>query len=108
MGAAAAEAADVVVVTDDNPRSEDPAVIRAAVLAGARAAAATSGAEVIEEPSRSAAIGRALRLAGVGDWVAILGKGHETGQQLAGSTVAFDDVEAVGVEWTRIAGSVDA
>ncbi|MGV8908892.1 MAG: UDP-N-acetylmuramoyl-L-alanyl-D-glutamate--2,6-diaminopimelate ligase [Propionicimonas sp.] len=108
MGAAAAEAADVVVVTDDNPRSEDPAVIRAAVLAGARKAAATTGADVIEEGSRSAAIARALRLAGPGDWVAVLGKGHETGQQLAASTVPFDDVAVVKAEWARIAGGADA
>ena len=95
MGAAAAQGADVVVVTDDNPRSEEPAAIRAAVLAGARDAAARSGADVIDGGERSEAIGLALRLAGAGAWVAVLGKGHEAGQQLADRTVAFDDVETV-------------
>jgi len=108
MGAAAAAAASVVVVTDDNPRSEDPAAIRAEVLAGARAAAAASGAEVIESGDRSAAIGRALGLAGPGDWVAVLGKGHETGQQLADRTVAFDDAAVVRREWARAGGGTDA
>jgi UDP-N-acetylmuramoyl-L-alanyl-D-glutamate--2,6-diaminopimelate ligase len=108
MGAAAAAGAAVVVVTDDNPRSEDPAAIRAAVLAGARATAATSGAEVIDGGGRSAAIGRALGLAGAGDWVAVLGKGHETGQQLARRTIAFDDVEVVKAEWARVSGGADA
>ncbi len=102
MGAAAAEGADVVVVTDDNPRSEEPAAIRAAVLAGAREAATRTGAEVIDGGGRSEAIATALRLAGPGAWVAVLGKGHETGQHLADRTVAFDDVEVVKAEWARI------
>ena len=53
-------------------------------------------------------IARALRLAGVGDWVAVLGKGHETGQHLADRTVPFDDVDVVKLEWTRIARGADA
>jgi len=108
MGAAAAEGADVVVVTDDNPRSEEPAAIRAAVLAGAREAASRTGAEVIDGGGRSEAIATALRLAGAGAWVAVLGKGHETGQHLAGRTVAFDDVAVVRAEWARISRGADA
>jgi UDP-N-acetylmuramoyl-L-alanyl-D-glutamate--2,6-diaminopimelate ligase len=108
MGAAAAEGADVVVVTDDNPRSEDPATIRAAVLAGAREMAARTGAEVIDGGERTAAITTALRLAGPDGWVAVLGKGHEAGQQLADRTVAFDDVAVVESAWARITGGADA
>jgi UDP-N-acetylmuramoyl-L-alanyl-D-glutamate--2,6-diaminopimelate ligase len=90
MGAAAARGADLVVITDDNPRTEDPAAIRAAVRAGAEAAAA-SGAKIIEVAGRRSAIGEAVRLAGPGDVVAVLGKGHERGQELNGETVPFDD-----------------
>lgn len=102
MGAAAAQGAQVVVVTDDNPRSEDPAEIRAAVLDGAREAARDSGAEVIDGGIRSEAIALALRLAGPNDWIAVLGKGHETGQQLADRTVPFDDVTAVNAAWSQL------
>lgn len=91
MGAAAARAAQVVIVTDDNPRSEDPAAIRAAVLGGAREAAQATGAQVIDGGDRAAAIGLALSLAQPGDWVAILGKGHETGQQVGAVRIDFDD-----------------
>ncbi|MFP5417489.1 MAG: UDP-N-acetylmuramoyl-L-alanyl-D-glutamate--2,6-diaminopimelate ligase [Actinomycetes bacterium] len=96
MGQAAARASDIVVVTDDNPRSEDPAAIRAAVLAGARG---VSGADVIDGGDRRSAIVAALRLAGPGDWVALLGKGHETGQEIAGTTSPFDDVAVVREVW---------
>ncbi|TDC43732.1 UDP-N-acetylmuramoyl-L-alanyl-D-glutamate--2,6-diaminopimelate ligase [Micromonospora sp. KC213] len=89
MGAAAAEGADVVVVTDDNPRTEDPAVIRAEVLAGAYAAG--TAARIIEVPGRRAAIDEAVRLAEPGDVVAVLGKGHERGQEIAGEVHPFDD-----------------
>ncbi len=91
MGAAAAHAADVVVVTDDNPRSEDPASIRAAVLAGARAAARTSAAEVVEVPDRAQAIRYAVGSAGPGDVLLVAGKGHEQGQEVAGQVHPFDD-----------------
>jgi UDP-N-acetylmuramoyl-L-alanyl-D-glutamate--2,6-diaminopimelate ligase len=104
MGAAAARGAEVVVVTDDNPRSEDPEAIRAAVLAGARAEAERSGAQVLDGGHRGDAIALALRLARPGDWVAVLGKGHETGQQLADRTVPFDDVAALIEQWDRRAG----
>ncbi len=88
MGAAAARGADVVVVTDDNPRSEDPASIRAAVLAGAHEA---GGAETAEVGDRRWAIRRAVLLARRGDVVLILGKGHEQGQDVAGTVTPFDD-----------------
>lgn len=107
MGAAAAAAADVVVVTDDNPRSERPEAIRAAVLAGARQAAGP-GTRVLDGGPRADAIALALGLAGPGDWVAVLGKGHETGQQLADRTVPFDDVAAVAAAWAGQEGSADA
>jgi len=93
MGEVAAVGADVLIVTDDNPRSEDPAAIRAAMLAGARSAAAT--AQILEEGDRRAAIARAVELAGPGDTVLIAGKGHETGQEIDGIMLAFDDVTVV-------------
>jgi UDP-N-acetylmuramoyl-L-alanyl-D-glutamate--2,6-diaminopimelate ligase len=91
MGRAAAQGADLVVVTDDNPRFEDPAGIRAAVLEGARRAAADSGAEVVEVADRRAAILRAVAGLGSGDAVLVAGKGHETGQEVAGVVHPFDD-----------------
>ncbi|WP_300078366.1 UDP-N-acetylmuramoyl-L-alanyl-D-glutamate--2,6-diaminopimelate ligase [Propioniciclava sp.] len=91
MGEAAAAASDLVIVTDDNPRSEEPAAIRAAVLAGARG----HGAEVIDGGDRRSAIALALRTAVAGDWVAVLGKGHETGQDIGGVVSPFDDVAVV-------------
>ncbi len=87
MGRIASAGADVLVVTDDNPRSEDPAAVRAAVLEGA-----TGGpARVLEIGDRRAAIAEALRTAGAGDVVLIAGKGHETGQEIAGVVHPFDD-----------------
>ncbi len=105
MGAAAAAAARVVVVTDDNPRSERPEAIGAAILAGAQREAVRSGATVIDGGERADAIGLALKLAGPTDWVAVLGKGHETGQQLADRAVPFDDVTALAEQWSRLGGS---
>ena len=90
MGSAAAARADVVVVTDDNPRGEDPAAIRSAVLAGARG---ERGAEVIEIADRREAIAAAVERARPGDAVVVAGKGHETGQEIAGVVHPFDDVE---------------
>ncbi|CDO33386.1 UDP-N-acetylmuramoyl-L-alanyl-D-glutamate--2,6-diaminopimelate ligase [Mycolicibacterium porcinum] len=89
MGRVAAELADLVVVTDDNPRDEDPALIRAAIVAGA--ADATAGAEVVEIGDRRAAIDHAVAWAGPGDIVLIAGKGHESGQTAGGHTRPFDD-----------------
>lgn len=87
MGAAASRLSDVVIVTDDNPRGEDAAKIRAEVMAGATGA--------IEVPGRREAIAEAIRMAGAGDIVLLAGKGHETGQIIgAGKTqrvLPFDD-----------------
>jgi UDP-N-acetylmuramoyl-L-alanyl-D-glutamate--2,6-diaminopimelate ligase len=101
MGAAAAANADVVVVTDDNPRSERPADIRQAVLSGALEAAG-SVTRVVDGGDRADAIQLALALAGPGDWVAVLGKGHETGQQLADRTIPFDDAVELTRAWARL------
>lgn len=91
MGRAAAEA-DVVIVTDDNPRDEDPSEIRAAVLDGARAAG--TGAVLEEIADRRTAIARAVEIAcvpGESAIIAVVGKGHETGQEIAGVQHPFDD-----------------
>ncbi len=90
MGEVAGRLADVVVVTDDNPRSEDPAAIRRAVLAGV-ADAAARGVVVEEIGPRRDAIARAVEIAAVGDTVVVAGKGHEQGQEVAGVVHAFDD-----------------
>lgn len=94
MGAVAAELADTVIVTDDNPRWEDPAGIRAAIVTGARSVpqpSAGRAAEVLEIADRHAAIAAALSASAGGDTVVIAGKGHETGQQVADRTLPFDD-----------------
>jgi UDP-N-acetylmuramoyl-L-alanyl-D-glutamate--2,6-diaminopimelate ligase len=91
MGMAAAELADLVVVTDDNPRDEDPATIRAAVMAGADQP--DRAAEVREIGDRRAAIEYAVGWARRGDVVVIAGKGHERGQTAGGKTRPFDDRE---------------
>ncbi|TCO51907.1 UDP-N-acetylmuramoylalanyl-D-glutamate--2,6-diaminopimelate ligase [Kribbella antiqua] len=93
MGAAAARTADVVIITDDNPRSEDPAAIRAAALEGARRA--VPAGELHEIGDRRQAIATAIELAGPGDTVVVLGKGHETGQDVGGVIHPFDDRETV-------------
>jgi UDP-N-acetylmuramoyl-L-alanyl-D-glutamate--2,6-diaminopimelate ligase len=98
MGRIAAEFADLVVVTDDNPRSEDPATIRAAILAGATEAG--DAAEVIEIGDRRAAIAHAVGWALPGDVVLIAGKGHETGQTTNGVTRPFDDREELAAALT--------
>lgn len=93
MGRVAAELADLVVVTDDNPRDEDPAAIRAAILAGT----ADACGEVVEIGDRRAAIEYAVAWAAAGDVVLIAGKGHEAGQTSKGQTHPFDDrVELAG------------
>jgi UDP-N-acetylmuramoyl-L-alanyl-D-glutamate--2,6-diaminopimelate ligase len=89
MGAAAARGADLVIVTDDNPRTEDPAAIRSAVRTGA--AEAGTDAEIVEVAGRRAAIDEAVRRAGPGDVIALLGKGHERGQEVDGEMLPFDD-----------------
>ncbi|HYH34084.1 MAG TPA: UDP-N-acetylmuramoyl-L-alanyl-D-glutamate--2,6-diaminopimelate ligase [Nocardioides sp.] len=87
MGEIAGRLADVLVVTDDNPRGEDPAAIRSAVLDGA----AGGRAEVLEVGDRRLAIREALGRAGRGDIVLIAGKGHETGQEVGDEVHPFDD-----------------
>jgi UDP-N-acetylmuramoyl-L-alanyl-D-glutamate--2,6-diaminopimelate ligase len=87
MGRTAAELADLVIVTDDNPRGEDPATIRAAIVAGTR----DGSAQVVEIGDRRDAIRHAVAWARGGDVVVIAGKGHETGQTAAGQTRPFDD-----------------
>jgi UDP-N-acetylmuramoyl-L-alanyl-D-glutamate--2,6-diaminopimelate ligase len=90
MGEIAARTADVVLVTSDNPRSEEPAAIIAEILAGTERA---GNANVRSIPDRGEAIAAALELARSGDVVVIAGKGHEQGQELAGGVkIPFDDV----------------
>jgi UDP-N-acetylmuramoyl-L-alanyl-D-glutamate--2,6-diaminopimelate ligase len=91
MGAAAAEGSDVLLATDDNPRSEDPAVIRAAMLAGVQSVPPDRRAEVHEVAGRRAALAAAVALARPGDTLLVAGKGHETGQEVAGTVHPFDD-----------------
>ncbi len=92
MGAVAAREADLAIVTDDNPRGEDPAAIRAAILAGA----GTASGEVREIGGRREAIAAAIGLAGAGDVVLVAGKGHEQGQIVGTGegmqVLPFDDV----------------
>ena len=83
MGKVAIDMSDIVIVTDDNPRSEDPARIRADIMAGA------SGAT--EVPGRREAIAEAIRIARDGDIVLVAGKGHETGQIIGDRVLPFDD-----------------
>jgi UDP-N-acetylmuramoyl-L-alanyl-D-glutamate--2,6-diaminopimelate ligase len=84
MGKIAADLADVVLVTSDNPRSEEPLAIIQDILQGA-------GMDVEIDPDRSSAISRAVELAEPGDVVVIAGKGHEQGQEVAGEKLPFDD-----------------
>ena len=87
MGAIAAEKADRVIVTDDNPRSENPAAIRAAILAAAPGAT--------EIGDRGEAIRRAVAALQPGDVLLIAGKGHESGQIVGDRVLPFSDHEAV-------------
>ncbi len=87
MGEVAARLADVVIVTDDNPRSEDPASIRAEILA------ACPGAR--ETGDRSAAIGAAIGMLEPGDLLLVAGKGHETGQIVGDEVIPFSDHEEI-------------
>ena len=91
MGRLAAQLSDHLWVTDDNPRSEDPAAIRAEVLVGARQATADS--EISEIGDRRAAIAAAVAAARPGDVVVVAGKGHETGQQVGDRKLPFSDVD---------------
>ena len=93
MGEACAKLADKLVVTSDNPRSEDPLKIIDAILVGVRGRG--SGISVTVEPDRKKAIEFALREAQEGDVVVIAGKGHETTQEIKGVKYPFDDREVV-------------
>ncbi|MFG6530620.1 MULTISPECIES: UDP-N-acetylmuramoyl-L-alanyl-D-glutamate--2,6-diaminopimelate ligase [unclassified Sulfitobacter] len=96
MGQAAAEHADMVIVTDDNPRSEDPASIRAAVLGGAP--------DAMEVGDRAEAILRGVDALEPGDALLIAGKGHETGQTVGDDVLPFDDVEQASVAVAALDG----
>ncbi|AOZ69809.1 UDP-N-acetylmuramoyl-L-alanyl-D-glutamate--2,6-diaminopimelate ligase [Rhodobacter xanthinilyticus] len=99
MGRAAAETADRVIVTDDNPRTEDPATIRAAVMAGA-------GPEATEVGDRAEAILRGVDMLGPGDALLICGKGHESGQVIGTDIYPFDDVEQASVAVAALDGKI--
>jgi UDP-N-acetylmuramoyl-L-alanyl-D-glutamate--2,6-diaminopimelate ligase len=92
MGQAASRLADTAIVTDDNPRSEDPAMIRAAILA------ACPGA--VEIGDRAKAIETGLSALSAGDVLVVAGKGHEQGQIVGGTVLPFDDVTVI----RRLAG----
>ncbi|MEM1375431.1 MAG: UDP-N-acetylmuramoyl-L-alanyl-D-glutamate--2,6-diaminopimelate ligase, partial [Pseudomonadota bacterium] len=96
MGEAAARHADVVFVTDDNPRSEDPELIRRAVMEGCP--------EATDVGDRAEAILRAVDALGPGDTLLILGKGHETGQIVGDAVLPFDDVEQASIAVAALEG----
>ncbi|ASM72757.1 MULTISPECIES: UDP-N-acetylmuramoyl-L-alanyl-D-glutamate--2,6-diaminopimelate ligase [Roseobacteraceae] len=96
MGAAAAANADLVIVTDDNPRSEDPAMIRAAVMAGCP--------DALEVGDRAEAILRGVDMLEPGDALLIAGKGHETGQIVGDDVLPFDDAEQASLAVAALEG----
>jgi UDP-N-acetylmuramoyl-L-alanyl-D-glutamate--2,6-diaminopimelate ligase len=98
MGRAAADNADVLYVTDDNPRSEDPAAIRAAIMAACP--------EANEVGDRAEAILRGVDALNPGDALLIAGKGHETGQIIAGEIFPFDDVEQASIAVAALDGLI--
>ncbi|MCB2109834.1 MAG: UDP-N-acetylmuramoyl-L-alanyl-D-glutamate--2,6-diaminopimelate ligase [Defluviimonas sp.] len=98
MGAAAAKHADVVFVTDDNPRSEDPAAIRAEVMQGCP--------EATEIADRAEAILRGVDALGPGDALLVAGKGHETGQIVGQDVYPFDDAEQASVAVAALEGRI--
>jgi UDP-N-acetylmuramoyl-L-alanyl-D-glutamate--2,6-diaminopimelate ligase len=91
MGAAAASLADVAILTSDNPRTEDPLAILAAMFDGVLSVPQKDRAQVSIEPDRAAAIAQAVSRAASGDVIVVAGKGHETGQYVAGAVLPFDD-----------------
>ncbi len=95
MGEAAAGLADVAIFTSDNPRSEDPLDILAAMMEGALRVPRHARAHVIIEPDRAAAVDLAVGRAGRGDVIVVAGKGHEQGQYVSGEVIPFDDREVV-------------
>jgi UDP-N-acetylmuramoyl-L-alanyl-D-glutamate--2,6-diaminopimelate ligase len=101
MGKVASELADVVVLTSDNPRSEDPRSIIDQIRAGLR-----PGTDYVVQPDRRAAITEALRRAVPGDVVVLAGKGHETTQEIGGQVLAFDDRDVARQELARLGRAV--
>ncbi|MBT2209819.1 UDP-N-acetylmuramoyl-L-alanyl-D-glutamate--2,6-diaminopimelate ligase [Actinomadura sp. NEAU-AAG7] len=95
MGEAAARLADKAYFTNDNPRSEDPLAILAAMVEGGLKVPAAQRAHIVVEPDRAAAIALAVRRARRGDVLVVAGKGHEQGQYAAGEMHPFDDREVV-------------
>ena len=98
MGAAARANADVLFVTDDNPRSEEPAAIRAAILAACP--------DANEVGDRAEAILLGVDALGPGDALLIAGKGHETGQTIKGQVYPFDDVEQASIAVAALDGVI--
>jgi UDP-N-acetylmuramoyl-L-alanyl-D-glutamate--2,6-diaminopimelate ligase len=105
MGAAAASLADVAILTSDNPRSEDPLAILAAMLDGVLSVPQSGRARVIVDPDRAAAIGQAVALAAPGDVLVVAGKGHETGQYVGATVLPFDDRQVTAEALERLAKS---
>ncbi|HJP23793.1 MAG TPA: cyanophycin synthetase, partial [Acidimicrobiales bacterium] len=99
MGQMAEEAADVVVVTSDNPRGEPPEGVIADILAG------MERPDPLVEPDRRRAIAVALAAASAADLIVVAGRGHETIQEMAGLQLPFDDRAVVVEEWSRIMDS---
>jgi UDP-N-acetylmuramoyl-L-alanyl-D-glutamate--2,6-diaminopimelate ligase len=101
MGRAAEGAADLAVVTSDNPRGEPPAWVIADILAG------MERSDPLVEPDRRRAISAALVAAGPGDLVVVAGRGHEATQEVAGRHVPFDDRTVVVEEWRKLRDGAD-
>ncbi len=101
MGAAGARGADLLIITDDNPRSEDPAAIRTALRRGALAVPEAERGEVREIGDRAAAITAAVDWARPGDVVLVAGKGHEAGQEIQGVKHPFDDRDVLAAALER-------
>jgi UDP-N-acetylmuramoyl-L-alanyl-D-glutamate--2,6-diaminopimelate ligase len=93
MGRVASEFSDLVIVTDDNPRSENPAAIRSAIMAAAPDAKEIGG--------RREAIAEAVAMAETGDIILVAGKGHETGQTIGTTVIPFSDHDAVAAALTQ-------
>jgi UDP-N-acetylmuramoyl-L-alanyl-D-glutamate--2,6-diaminopimelate ligase len=103
MGEAAARRSDLLIITDDNPRTEDPAAIRAAVQAGAQAVPPGERGDILNIGDRRAAITEAVNRAVPGDVVVIAGKGHETGQEINGVVHPFSDHDELRAAiWARL------
>ena len=98
MGLVASKLADLLIVTSDNPRSEDPETIIAEILQGVPESATT----VLSQVDRSEAIATALATAQAGDVVVVAGKGHEKYQEVAGKLIPFDDAAVVREALARI------